>query len=343
MKPSQLLTLLSHSIQARLPVLIVGAPGVGKTSIVEQAAEVAGCDLVVSHPAVADPTDAKGFPWAEKGAKNATFLPFGETARVLESTEPTVWFLDDLGQATPAVQASYMPWLLARRVNGHELPEHVTLLAATNRRTDRAGVTGVLEPVKSRFTTIVELAADLDEWCQWALQQSFIPPEQVAFLRFKPELLCAFEATADLVNSPVPRTWENAGRILSAGLPKLVEQEALAGAVGAGAATELLSFVRMFRELPSVDGILMDPDAGEIPTQTSVLYAVCTALASRATEENFGRVARYAERLYDAGHGDFAALTLRDSARRTPEVLQTPAFVQLASGELGQLIGGVQK
>src|SRR2546430_13324260 len=38
--------------------------------------------------------------------------------------------------------------------------------------------------------------------------------------------------SADMVNCPVPRTWENAARILGCGLPKAVEREALAGAVG---------------------------------------------------------------------------------------------------------------
>jgi hypothetical protein len=250
------------------------------------------------------------------------------------------WFMDDLGQAPPAVQASYMPWLLARRCGDHCLPEHVTIIAATNRRTDRAGVSGVLEPVKSRFAAIVELEPDLDEWCTWALNQSNIPPELVAFLRFRRELLCQFTPSADLINCPLPRTWAAAGRLLGLKLPAEVEAAALAGAVGEGAAVELMGFLQMFRQLPNIDGILADPNAQAIPTQTAVLYAVSTALASRANEKNFSRVARYTERLVEAGHGEFAAMLLRDSCRRAPAVMTTPTFVRLSAGELGQLIGG---
>ncbi len=43
-----------------------------------------------------------------------------------------VCLLDDLGQAPPAVQAAAMQLLLARRVNGHAVSDHVTFLAATN-------------------------------------------------------------------------------------------------------------------------------------------------------------------------------------------------------------------
>lgn len=136
--------LVSQYLDARIPVLLTGAPGVGKSSIVEAAATAARYDVILSHPVVSDPTDAKGLPWPGKDGESATFLPFGDLARAIKATQPTVWFLDDLGQAGPAVQASYMQLLLARQVNGHKLPDCITFVAATNRRMDRAGVTGIL-------------------------------------------------------------------------------------------------------------------------------------------------------------------------------------------------------
>lgn len=337
MRPTELLQLLGRTIAARLPVLITGAPGVGKSDIVAKAAAEAGADLILSHPAVADPTDAKGLPWVVDG--HATFLPFGELRRALDADKPTVWFLDDLGQASPAVQASYMQLLLARRVNGHCLSDHVTFVAATNRRTDRAGVTGILEPVKSRFGAIVELEANLDDWCAWAIDAN-IAPELIAFLRFQPDLLCKFTASADLTNCPVPRTWHHAARILDLGLPQSIQAAAISGAVGEGAASEFLAFVRLYRELPSVDAIILDPDKGEIPTTPNVLYALSGALAHRTTEQNFGRVAKYIDRMVNAGRGEFGVLLVRDAIRRHPTITSTQAFVKLATGELGQLISG---
>ena len=87
-------------------------------------------------------------------------------------------------------------------------PEHVTFVASTNRRSDRAGVAGILEPVKSRFNAIVELEANIDDWCTWAYQTASAGC-WIAFLRYRAELLSKFEATADLTNSPSPRTWTN--------------------------------------------------------------------------------------------------------------------------------------
>jgi hypothetical protein len=337
MRAKELAALLAKTIAAKLPVLITGAPGIGKSDIVTGAAKDAGADLLLSHPAVADPTDVKGLPWIVDG--HATFLPFGELDRALKADRPMVWFLDDLGQASPAVQASYMQLLLARRVNGHVLSDNVVFVAATNRRTDRAGVSGILEPVKSRFNTIIELEAHLDDWCTWAISND-IAPELIAFLRFQPDLLCKFQASADLTNCPVPRTWSHVAKILKLGLSPTIQSSAIAGAVGEGAAVEFLAFLRLYQELPSVDAILLDPDSTDIPENPATLYALAGALAHRTTEANFGRVARFADRMVQAGRGEFAVLTVRDAMNRTPKIVNTQAFVKLATGELGQLISG---
>lgn len=238
-----------------------------------------------------------------------------------------------------AVVHNCMQLLLARRVNGHVLPDCVTFVAATNRRTDRAGVSGILEPVKSRFATIVELQPTLDDWCHWALGNG-LPVELVAFLRFRPDLLHAFSASADLTNSPSPRTWHSVAKLMKIGLPKELEYPAFAGAVGEGAATELVAFLRVFRELPNIDAILLNPDSQEVPSQPSVLYATSASLASRANETNFGRVARYCERMLDAGFGEFGAMLIRDAQRITPAITNSPAFVTAMCGSLGKLISG---
>ena len=338
-RPLQLANYLSASISAGHPVLVTGAPGIGKSDIIAQAARTAGAEVILSHPVVSDPTDAKGLPWKVEGENVATFLPFGDLARALDSTVSTVWFLDDLGQASPAVQASFMQLLLARRVNGHILPDCVTFVAATNRRTDRAGVSGVLEPVKGRFYTILELEPSLDDWSNWAIDNDIVP-ELIAFLRFRPDLLSAFEPTADLTNSPTPRTWSHVSSILNYHLSRDIETLAICGAVGEGAGMEFMAFLAMYQDLPNIDAILVDPDASAIPEKPATLYALTTGLAMRANDQTFGRIAKYAQRIVDAGHGEFGALLLRDCLKRDESLIQSPDGVRLISGDLGKLISG---
>jgi hypothetical protein len=341
MKPSQTKTLLTQTIKAGLPVLIVGKPGVGKTDVVSQAARETNSDLLISHPAVSDPTDAKGLPWAEAGAKQATFLPFGDLAQAVshDSKKPLVWFLDDLGQASPAVQASFMQLILARRVNGHKLPDNVVFIAATNRREDRAGVSGILEPVKSRFAVIAEMEPDVDDWTNWAAEHK-LRPEVIAFIRMRPELLCDFKPSGDMKNSPCPRTWSHVSKLLKLELSHGIEAAAYAGAVGEGAAMEFIGFLNMFRSLPvSPDRVLLDPEGVPVPKEPSHLYALSSALASKATENNFGRILTFAKRMPQ----EFAVLTVRDCHRRNPEVTMSPEFAKFTASKLGRLISGQEE
>jgi hypothetical protein len=337
LNPRELATFLAAAIRARLPVLISGKPGIGKSDVTAQAAAAAGCDLILSHPALEDPTDTKGLPWMADG--HATFMPFGELARALSATQPTVWMFDDLGQASPAVQAAKMQLLLARRVNGHVLPDCVTMIAATNRRIDKAGVAGILEPVKSRFVSIVELDADVDSWSQWAIGAK-LPAELIAFMRLRPELLSDFKPSADLTQSPSPRTWHSVAKLQALSLPQSIEAVAMAGAVGDGASSEYLAFRRMASQLPSVDAILLAPAVAMLPTEPAALYAVSTALATRTNEKTIDRVLTYLQRMVDQQHAEFAVLSLRDAIIREPKIQQTQAFIAAMCSPLGSLITG---
>ena len=334
MKPEAIARVLAKTIPARMPVLLTGAPGVGKTDIVKGCAKDAGYDLVITHPVVEDPTDAKGLPWVADDKKSAIFLPFGQLNKLLNAKRPTVWLIDDVGQANAAVQAANMQWLLAREVNGHRLPDCVSLIAATNRRQDRAGVQGLLEPVKSRFATILGVEVDLNQWCYWAFNNG-VPVELIAFLRFmestKKSYLHQFAASADMTNSPSPRTWVNAGNLLKLKLDPQDEQEAIGGAVGQEYADELCAFLKLFRTVPNPDAVLLNPQAATIPTAPDVLWALSSALVSRVNTSNFGRFAQYAERLNAGGHGEFSALMLRGAIAECPDVQHTGEFTRIAT------------
>lgn len=331
MKPSQLTALLAKTIPGRKPVLIKGAPGIGKTDVVTQACQVAGADLIVSHPVVSDPIDFKGMPFVSDG--RADFLPFGDLRRLIEATTSTVFFLDDLGQAPPTVQAAAMQLILARRINGHHVADVVTFIAATNRKQDKAGVSGILEPVKSRFATIIELTPDLEDWVSWALKAG-LPTELIAFIRFRPALLHNFTPTADITNTPCPRTVANVGGLMTLGLTPDLEFEAYSGAAGEGFAAELMGFLRIFRNLPNPDAVLLNPETADVPTDPATLYALAGALARKASENTMDRLTRYALRL----PAEFQVLLIRDAVRHDGQVVNTRAFIDWASKNQDVLI-----
>jgi hypothetical protein len=88
-KPSQLAAILAKCITAKEPVLIAGAPGIGKSDIVEQAARLADAELLVSHPVTSDPTDYKGLPALDIANHCAHFLPFGDLNRLIHADRLT--------------------------------------------------------------------------------------------------------------------------------------------------------------------------------------------------------------------------------------------------------------
>jgi len=216
----------------------------------------------------------------------------------------------------------------------------VTFVAATNRRSDKAGVSGVLEPVKSRFVSIIELTTDLQEWCNWAIKHGGISATLIAFMRLKPDRLSAFNPTADMTNSPSPRTWANLAKIEALGLPATIEHEAMSGSVGEGDATDYLTFRKMCAHMVSADAILTDPANAALPKTPGERYAISTALAARANEKTIARIGHYVTRMAQADMGEFAALCVRDSLRRVPGIANTADYVKLMCGPVGQLISG---
>lgn len=326
MIPSQLKSFLEVSIPERMPILLTGAPGVGKTDIVSQAAKACEAEFYPEFPAIGDPTDGKGVPFAGNGDGVAKWLQFERHKLYCSTDKLTVVLLDDLGQAPPAVQASYMQWILARRIGDVKVSPEVCFIACTNRRADRAGVAGLLEPVKSRFATIINLDVDVNDWVKWALSHN-IPTELITYIRYKPDMLHKFEPTADLVNSPCPRTVANVGRLYAMGIPAEIEQETYTGAVGSVFAAEFLGFLRIFRTLPNPDLILQNPETAPIPEDPATKFAICGVLAKKASQNTIGRLVKYFNRL----PGEFGILAMRDSVAHCTDIVETRDYIQWAT------------
>lgn len=319
MKPSTLIGVLTTCVQHNEPVLLKGAPGVGKTSVAEQVAKTLKMEFITVIPAISDPTDGKGIPGKNGDGKWEWHL-IGDARRIVEAKKPTLVLIDDLGQAAAMVQAAYMQWILLRRIGEHPIPDCVTILAATNRREDRAGVTGILEPVKSRFITILELTPDETDWVVWALNNE-MPAEIIGFARYRWSIIHQYKAAVDIVNGPCPRTLANAGRLIKMGLD---DGETLSGAVGEGCAAELLGFLKCYKQLPNLSAILLSPDDAEVPEEPAALYAVVSGLVEKVAPKNFEQVLKYGNRL----PADFSVLLVRDCIRKVPEVQHTKAFAE---------------
>jgi hypothetical protein len=349
--PSQTLEYLKIAIPKRENVILISDPGMGKSEITAQACEAVGYDMVVSNPGIEDPTEPGGFPWIAEDRSHAEKVLFGQAYKVVHSTRPTVWFWDDFGQGANLTQAGYMQWSQARRVDNHVLPDHVSIVAATNRRGAGMGVNGVLEPVLGRFHCI-DVEASLDDWRNWFIKNKEKQYPRalrvLAFLAFRPELINKpKDRVGDMVAWPSPRSNFALCRDVQLDLPQSLRYGAYTGSVGAGYAGEFVGFEKLYDQMPSLDAILADPTHFHIPDDPSTLWAVSVGLAAKANPNNFGRIIQYGERMqkeittqYPGGKTVFAILMIRDAIRRDEKVCNTASYIKFASSDLGRAFRG---
>ena len=82
----------------------------------------------------------------------------------------------------------------------------------------------------------------------------------------------------------------------------------------------------MFRELPNIDAILLNPLQEPVPENAAAQYAVASALARCASDTNFDRICLYLNRLPT----EFRVLCVRDATLRQPAIRCTAGFVKWA-------------
>ena len=200
MKASCVSTTLCSLLPIRQPVFLWGAPGIGKSAVVAQVAATAGLELQDVRALLLDPVDLRGLPFvaADGRSRWATpgFLPAEGTSGIL--------FFDELNAAPAMVQASLYQLVLDRKLGEYRLPDSWTIIAAGNREGDRAVTTRMPTPLRNRFVHI-DFEVDADDWSKWAIQ-SGIRPEVIAFIRFRPALLSAFDR--DATSFPSPRCYD---------------------------------------------------------------------------------------------------------------------------------------
>lgn len=247
--------------------MIWGAPGIGKSSIVKQTAERHGIDFIDLRLSQLAPTDLRGLPVADQDAHVSRWLP----PEFLPRAGQGILFLDEINLAPPVMQGMAQQLILDRRVGSYTVPEGWFIVAAGNRKEDRAASFDMPAPLANRFIHL-EIEADLESFKHYALERG-IDEQIIAFVMFRPELL--HKLTPQQAAWPSPRSWDMADVLLKHHMD-------VGAAIGAGVATEFNAFRDLYTQVPDLDAILKNSAPQQWPDEPSVRYATVVGLTARA-------------------------------------------------------------
>jgi hypothetical protein len=320
---------LTRSLPKRKRTLAVGKPGVGKSQAFSDACRELGWEYIPICSPLQSPVKIGGYPRppSEEGG-DATHALFDGIARAFRADKKTLLLFDDLGMAGGETLKAIVDLIQFGRIDGKTLPDCVTVAGATNDVGHGADVQGLIEPLKTRWHTILNVENTLEDFLVYGLAKGF-PPDMLAFIRNAPDALHDWKPSKSMaVDGACPRTWEYVADWINDGID---EPEVIGGCVGKGRATQYLAFRRLVNELPDIDSCLMDPKGATVPENPSARLLIAQALAGRITANNFGQVVTYLGRMPRM----FQAFAVRDAfkaeaARRRDKTLPD-GWKQLAS------------
>ena len=205
-----------------VPVLLISAPGDGKSSIVENAlldhmeqnlfpgetpesdprvdapAFLAGSHIhyspnglvasITDMPSTRDSIDYRGIMVPKKdGTSGYTMSDIVKMERELyaRGVKLVILFLDELLQSDHMTQKVLCDGMLNGRYGPYTLRPETWTVAASNRQKDGAGVNRALTILTNRVN-IIEVHMPLDDWCVYAAEELKLPPLCISFARAFP-------------------------------------------------------------------------------------------------------------------------------------------------------------
>lgn len=328
MRPNNIKTVLATIFNStKRTVCLEGPPGGGKTTVVKQVAEELGVPCIVKHmPTMLVEDFGILFPNGDDKLhyKLPDWFPVKGAA-----PDRGILLFDDSNQAAPDLQKVMANICQDRTLHGYAMPEGWMVIRTGNRQSDRAGANRVLSHLRNR-ETVLEFEANLDDWTEWAIGEG-VHPVGISFLQMRADMLYGekgFDPSRDV--HPTPRSWTEGVFALMDMLPPEVEFDTFKGAVGEGEAAEFVGFLRTYRNMVDPEECIKNPTKAPVPSDSATRYALCAALAHKATEDNFAHVCAYMSRLPP----EFSILCFRQAIRLTPEVAQTDAWGKWALDNL---------
>ena len=210
-------------------------------------------------------------------------------------SEPVILMIDEFGKANPSVKNAMLRLMLERKIGSFELHPDSIVFATTNKGSE--GVGDMLPPhARNRMTVIQVRKTDHMDWIEWGINND-IDHTLLGWVKDNPQLMASFEDVKDPDENPYifhpqqQRLSFVTPRSLHAASDILKQREAfddqtltslLMGTIGDRGAMDLMSFVKLADQLPSLQSIKDTPKDAKVPTSAAavcmVVYRTLAAL-----------------------------------------------------------------
>jgi MoxR-like ATPase len=276
---SQLLDVLVNIAVTR-PVFIWGAPGIGKSSIVEKFAESLRLECVSLLGSQLAPEDIIGVPQIVNG--KSVFCP----PRMIARDEPYCLFLDELNACSQEVQKAFYSLIHDRRIGEYYLPEGSIVVGAGNRAQDNAIVKTMSSALVNRMFH-VELIASHRDWLEWAGQNG-IHPYVLEYIGLRPDHLWKQPPKTEEPFS-TPRSWHMLSDAIYNYGDNITEKqlEILAtGCLSPQHAVQFRAFVKQIRNRYALSAIISgDQKWPDDPKDRDALYFLAQSFRAQLIKE----------------------------------------------------------
>ena len=165
------LTVVPHILDSKLPVLIRGRHGVGKSEVVYMIAAVRDLPVVERRASQMTEGDLLGLPdtadTAINGRKATTWN--APDWMVTACEQPVVLFLDEVDRATVEVRQGLFELTDSRKINGWHLHPDTLIIAAVNGGEHSAQYqVGEMDPAELDRWTVFDVDPSDEDWLKWA-------------------------------------------------------------------------------------------------------------------------------------------------------------------------------
>ena len=150
---------------ARLPVLLRGRHGIGKSQVVYQLAAAAGLPVVERRASQMTEGDLVGLPSIE--GNRTSFNPPDWFKQACE--EAVCLFLDEVDRATLEVRQGIFELTDSRKLNGHVLHEDTIIFAAVNGGEHGENYqVNEMDPAELDRWSVWDIEPTVEDWLAWA-------------------------------------------------------------------------------------------------------------------------------------------------------------------------------